>query len=176
MLRATIDDSVTVTPHNELLFMYSISAMLGLSVWQLSQVGIKEVSQEALHPDRLGGLSSRDQRWIQSQVQDLCGDKRCGATLGCVETLDGTGQPDESFETLDVSAAVVHQLVLSHSSATAGRESREREGSFSPHQHSILKQSVQSTLRHKASYSKYMHASKSGHLKSLKAIYLILRV
>lgn len=37
-----------------------------------------------------------------------------------MEALDGAGQPDESLETLDVSAAVVHQLVFGHSSAAAG--------------------------------------------------------
>ncbi len=41
-----------------------VSVMLGLSVWQLSQVGIKEVSQEALYPGGLGAPSSRDQSWI----------------------------------------------------------------------------------------------------------------
>lgn len=117
--------------------------MLGLSVWQLSQVGIKEVSQQALHADRLGGLSSRDQCWIQSQVQDLCGDKRRGASLSCVEALDGAGQPDESFETLDVTATVVHQLVLSHSSAPAGKERTTRTTRIFQ-----LNQSVQSTLTH----------------------------
>lgn len=95
-----------------------IKVTLGLSVWLLSQVGIKEVSQEALHPGGLGAHSSRDQRWIQRQVQDLCGAVRSRPSLGGVETLDGAGQPDESLETLDVSAAVVHQLVFGHSSAT----------------------------------------------------------
>lgn len=100
--------------------------MLRLSVWQLSQVWIKEVSQKALHPGGLGASSSRDQRWIQSQVQGLCGVESGRASLGSVETLDGAGQPDESLETLDGSAAVVHQLVFSHSSATGGRQERER--------------------------------------------------
>lgn len=71
-----------------------------------------------------------------------------------METLDGTGQPDESFETLDVSAAVVHQLVFSHSSATAGRKKREREGSLSPDQYifsTVL--TIQSTLGHKTFYT-----------------------
>lgn len=143
MLCATIDDSVwfLCTAASWLC----ISAMSGLSVWQLSQVGTKEVSQQALYADRLGGFSSRDQRWIQSQVQDLCGDKCSGASLGCVKTLDGTGQPDESFETLDVPAAVVHQLVLGHSSTTAGRGSRQREGYRSVPVSTVLNQSVQST-------------------------------
>lgn len=92
--------------------------MLGISVWQLSQVRIKEVSQEALHPGGLGASSRRDQRRIENQVQGLCGAESGRASLGGVETLDGAGQPDESLETLDGSAAVVHQLVFSHSSAT----------------------------------------------------------
>lgn len=111
-----------------------ISAMSRLSVRQLSQVGVKEISQEALHPDWLGGLSS----WIQSQVQDLCGVKCSGASLGSVETLDGAGQPDEPFETLDVSAPVVHQLVLSHSSATAGRWRTRRIPQFTSLHNSYL--------------------------------------
>lgn len=102
------------------MYLYSsfISVLLGLSVWQ---VGIQEVSQEALHPGGLGASSSRDQRWIQSQVQDLCGVESSRPSLGSVETLDGAGQPDESLQTLDVSAAVVHQLVLGHRSTAAGR-------------------------------------------------------
>lgn len=101
--------------------------MLGLPVWQLSQVGIKEVSQEALHPGGLGVPSRRDQRWIHSQVQDLCGVESSRPSLGSVETLDGARQPDESLETLNVSAAVVHQLVFSHRTATAGRWRSEQE-------------------------------------------------
>lgn len=103
-----------------------ISVMLGLSVGQLSQIWIKEVSQEALCPCGLGAPSSRDQSRTQSQVQGFCGIESSRTCLGSVETLDGTGQPDESFETLDASAAVMHQLVFAHSSATARRE---REGS-----------------------------------------------
>lgn len=100
-----------------------IKVMLGLSVWLLSQVRIKQVSQEALHPGGLGASRSRDQRWVQSQVQDLCGVVRSSRPgLGRVETLHGAGQPDQSLEALDVSAAVVHQLVFGHSSATVGRE------------------------------------------------------
>lgn len=90
--------------------------LLGLSVWQLSHVRIKEVSQEALHPCGLRAPSTGDQLRIQSQVEG----SRPG--LGGVETLDGAGQPDESLETLNVSAAIVHQLMFGHGSATAGEE------------------------------------------------------
>lgn len=95
---------------------------LRLSVWQLSQVGTKEVSQEGLHSGGLGASGCRAQRRVQGQVQHLVGAEGGGASLGGVETLDGAREPDESFETLDVSAAVVHQLVFGHSSATAGRK------------------------------------------------------
>lgn len=57
--------------------------------------------------------------------------------MGSVETLDGAGQPDEPLETLDVSTAVVHQLVFSHSSATAETQRREWDRCFSPHQHQV---------------------------------------
>lgn len=114
--------------------------MLGLSVWQLKQVGIKEVFQEALHPAGLGDPSSRDQCWIKSPVHDLCGVESSTPSLGSVETLDGAGQPDESLETLDVLATVVHQLVFSHSSATAGR--KEQGVSVSPDQHALTVQSI----------------------------------
>lgn len=93
---------------------------------QLNEVWIKEVSQQTLHPAGLGTPSSRDQCWVEGQVHGLCGTECSRASLGSVETLDGAGQPDESLETLDVSTPVVHQLVFSHSSATAGRrESRK---------------------------------------------------
>ncbi len=99
-----------------------ISVVSGLSVWQLSHVGIKEVSQEALHvaPRR------RDHHWIQSQFQGLGGPEGSRSSVGGVETLDGAGKPDESFETLDVSAAVVHELVFGHSSTTAGRRENRK--------------------------------------------------
>lgn len=93
-----------------------VGALLGLSVLLLRQVGIKEVSQEALHP---GGL--RVPSRIQSQAQDPRWVEVIGPGLGRVETLDGAGQPDESLETLNVSAAVVHQLVFGDGSAAAGR-------------------------------------------------------
>lgn len=44
-----------------------------------------------------------------------------------METLDGAGQPDEPLEALDVSAAVVHQLVFAHGSATAGGQRAEKD-------------------------------------------------
>lgn len=96
--------------------------MLRLSVRQLIHVGVKEVSEDALHPAGLEAPDSGDQRWIESQVQDLCGVESNRAGLGRVEPLDGAGQPDESLQTLDVFAAVVHQLVFSHSSTAAGRK------------------------------------------------------
>lgn len=37
-----------------------------------------------------------------------------------MEALDGAGQPDEPLEALDVSAAVVHQLVFRNRTAAAG--------------------------------------------------------
>lgn len=101
--------------------------VLGLSVCQLCLVGTKEVSQEAPDAGGLGAPGSRDQRRIQSQVQDLFWVENSGAGLRCVETLDGAGQPNEPLEALDVSTTVVHQLVFSHSSATveiAGRKSQ----------------------------------------------------
>lgn len=96
--------------------------MLGLSVRQLSHVRVKEVSEDALHPAGLEAPGSRDQRRIESQIQNLCGVESSGAGLGRVEPLDGAGQPDESLQTLNVFAAVVHQLVFSHSSTAAGRK------------------------------------------------------
>lgn len=104
-----------------------ISVALGLPVWQLSDVRIKEVSQEARHPGGLGAPSRRGRRRIQVLLQHLCGVERGGAGLGRVETLHGAGQPDESLEALDVAAAVVHQLVLAHSSAAARRRRKGQD-------------------------------------------------
>jgi len=89
-----------------------IKSSLGLSVLLLSQGGMKEVSQEAVHP---AGLvpSSGDQRCVQGLRRVELG----GPGVGAMEPLHGAGQPDESLEALDVSAAVVHQLVFGHSSA-----------------------------------------------------------
>ena len=110
---------------------WSIKVMLGLPVWLLSQVRVKEVSQEALNPGGLWAPGPRHQRWIQSHVQGLCGvESRAG--LRSVETLDGAGQPDEPLETLDASATVVHQLVLAHSSTAAGRGRRKTGQIFHP--------------------------------------------
>lgn len=56
--------------------------------------------------------------------------------MGSVETFDGAGQPDESPETLDVTAAIMHQLVFSYRAATAGKREQEATVSPGPH-HSI---------------------------------------
>lgn len=87
----------------------------------MSQVRVKEVSQDVLDLCRLGAPNSRDQHRIQGRVQDLCGVESSRAGLCSVESFDGTGEPDESLQTLDVSTTVVHQLVLGHSPAAAGR-------------------------------------------------------
>lgn len=110
---------------------YCCRCISGLWVCQLSQVGVKEVPQETLHR-RLGrGAQGR----IHGKVQHLRGVQGCRACLGGVEAFDGAGQPDQSLQALDVAAAVVHQLVLGHRSAAAGRE--EREASWYLHQTSV---------------------------------------
>lgn len=96
------------------------SLIVGLSIRHLNHVGIKEVSEEVLHPAALRAPSGRDQRRSQSQVEAPAGFQGCGARLCRVQALHGAGQPDEPLEALDVSAAVVHQLVFRHGAAAAG--------------------------------------------------------
>ena len=116
-------------------------AALGLCVGQLSQVGVvKEVPQEALHPGGLGPRSIRDQRRVQTQVQVLSWAEGGGAGLGGVEPLDGARQPDEPLQTLDVSAAVVQQLVFAHSSAAARRRGRDQSVGISSVHKSLISQ------------------------------------
>lgn len=104
-----------------------MSLVLGLSVAEPVHVGKKEVSQERLHPITLAVLSSRDQCWIQVQVQNSRRVVVSGACLGSVETFDGTGQPDEPLQALDVSTAVVQQLVFRDRSAAVRREKKKQE-------------------------------------------------
>lgn len=73
-----------------------------------------------MHAAALGAPGGRDQRRVEGQAQALGGFEGRGAGLGRVETLHGAGQPDQPLQALDVSAAVVHQLVLRHGSAAAG--------------------------------------------------------
>lgn len=101
----------------------------GFGLWELSQVGIEEAPQEALD-GRLG----RAQGGIRGQARYLRRAQSGRAALRRVETFDGAGQPEESLQTLDVAAAVVHQLVFGHRPAAAVREEQEPL-SWYQHQH-----------------------------------------
>lgn len=89
----------------------------GFWLWELSQVGIEEAPQESLD-----GWLGRAQGGIHGEVRHLHRVQSGRAALRRVETFDGAGQPEESLQTLDVAATVVHQLMFSHRTAAAVRE------------------------------------------------------
>lgn len=102
-------------------YCWCIGVVSRFFLQQMSQMGVKEVSQDVLDLCGLGAPCSRDQHRIQGRVQDLGGAESSRAGLCSVKTFDGTGEPDESLQTLDVSPTVMHQLVFGHSPAAAGR-------------------------------------------------------
>lgn len=97
-----------------------VTAFSGFWLWELSQVGIEEAPQKTLD-GRLG----RAQGGIHGEVRHLHRVQSGRAALRRVESFNGAGQPEESLQTLDVAATVVHQLVFGNRPAAAVREEQE---------------------------------------------------
>lgn len=114
-------------------FFMCIYMMLRLFIQEMIQIGIKEVSQDVMDMRRLGALPSWNQGWIGRVAQELWRSESSSRTgLRCVKTLYSAGEPDEPFQTLDASTAIVHQLVFSHGSTTTGTPNKSQCNASQP--------------------------------------------
>lgn len=88
--------------------------MLFLSVQHSGEVRCVHVTQQRLQRPPVAGLREQE----TGPGVRVAGRQRAG--LSRMKALDGTGQPDQTLQTLNRATAIMHQLMLRHRPSAEG--------------------------------------------------------